>query len=1171
MIRTGVPGGALMTSRTLKRLSVCCALAVIVFAAALSQGCGGRAASGLPSLDAGGAAGQLKAASGGFSALVLPESFVDGGRIGRLQLTSRETPHGVDVELSAYGAEQLKALLVELHYDAKRFHPETMDTQVALAPAADLLRLDMLDEPGVVYSGQVIAAYEQHPGVSGDGLFLRMRFGRGPAQPSHRVSDPPVSPLSAAQLFYTASDGLSWYFTSVGDNNQDGVVSLPDLTPLGQKFGMVSPGGAGTLFPVDDWRDLIDGSRDGAINIADLAGIGINWARHVLGYRVYSSLSMSDYPAANDAQNGPGANLVAEKLLSEATGAVGERKHFTHALPAPDPALYFWVRPYDEAGEGTPSAAKQPGELDTEPPVWIDPAHVALQDAIAKDGKVRLFWGEAQDALSPPVDYTVYYSEGDTVDFGTASTAEITDQTQVFDVTGLNNGVQYAFAVRAKDRAATPNEEQNTTTISATPQPSTDLPAAIVADMEFDGPVDIPTGQTTTVTNGAHITCLNDLVIDGTLTAYDEDINLTVYGDLTLNGHIILDGPDDPLPDGTEGHSINIVALSNMSLNDTGTISPKGNLQIVDDPADQQTPQEVINDTDNDQNPELYPFNFMPEGAGKGASRVVNVTRRTSGTQYYGPFPWRWFVSGNWGQVPTPPPGVTRIVLRVFQRNGQIQFQDFSITGPKGRKGADGSGCTAVGKPGQQGFHLRINCDHRLTFNNVTIDLCDGGDGGDAVTPACCDAVATGGNGGQPGTFRFTAGSEIRVLGTFNLNPGKGGNGGLASATGKEGDPGCPGDPGCNGTATGGNGADVSFGISVRGNVTGIGNVALGPARGGDGGDASAVGGKGGATTCPCMDGAPGGFASATGGKGGNATFTSLAGATGGGATGGNGGAAQATGGDGSDGTDCFKAPAGNGGDGGAADATGGDPGTASGNGPLTDGNQGAADATGGNGGDGGDGCPPGGGGAGGAATAVGNPANQTVGFPGFAGVENPPGCQLLLVIPMDALVPDPLVPGPIPDGFTSTAPVLRQDTMQQVGAMQFMWTDPSGSALFWYRGASAQVVLGMHNSGTDPVYLTFLLGDGMWDIDPALMTGARLGLRWSEMMGPGDIGFQQTLDAGMNVVGSAALPKVPSLPPSSPPQDADYQPTSFFDVYYRIEVEPTATVEIETICIIDP
>jgi len=51
---------------------------------------------------------------------------------------------------------------------------------------------------------------------------------------------------------------------------------------------------------------------------------------------------------------------------------------------------------------------------------------------------------------------------------------------------GLQNGTQYAFAVRARDRAALPNAEQNTAELTATPLPFVDMPLLVDAATEFD-------------------------------------------------------------------------------------------------------------------------------------------------------------------------------------------------------------------------------------------------------------------------------------------------------------------------------------------------------------------------------------------------------------------------------------------------------------------------------------------------------------------------------------------------------------------------------------------------------------------------------------------------------------------------------------------------------------
>jgi hypothetical protein len=320
----------------------------------------------------------------------------------------------------------------------------------------------------------------------------------------------------------------------------------------------------------------------------------------------------------------------------------------------------------------------------------------------------------------------------------------------------------------------------------------------------------------------------------------------------------------------------------------------------------------------------------------------------------------------------------------------------------------------------------------------VSIKFGDGGEGGDATTDTDCRPLgyAEGGKGGKPSNrFRFTSspGGGINVLGTFNMEPGNGGDGGAANAYGDDGDDGCPPEVGADAEAIGGEGGKVPrWGARARGNVTGLGNVVMGIAEGGTGGSAYAEAGDGGSSTCcdPHPDGENGGDATATGGRGGDSTFSGAPqGVGGGGARSGDGGWAWAEGGDGGNGASCEKEPGGNGGDGGTATATGGDPGDVTGTGNLTVGNTGAADAYGGDGGDGGDGWGPGSGGTGGGATADGQPATEVDGEDGDDGSITPIVLSDHVIPPYPSPTPGPLIPGDY------TFPIYdRNAGMTQVG-----------------------------------------------------------------------------------------------------------------------------------------
>jgi PKD repeat protein len=164
---------------------------------------------------------------------------------------------------------------------------------------------------------------------------------------------------------------LKWGLYLHGDYNQDGIVGIADLAPLGQRFGEISPGGLGVPFPADSSGAVLDGSWDGSINIPDVAPIGQNWGRRVAGYRVYRSHEPADVPQVAADGNGAGAELVADVPLGDAIAEAGLRKRFEVALTEDATGWFFWVRPYDGAEEGTPSNSVPPTGADNLPPIAV--------------------------------------------------------------------------------------------------------------------------------------------------------------------------------------------------------------------------------------------------------------------------------------------------------------------------------------------------------------------------------------------------------------------------------------------------------------------------------------------------------------------------------------------------------------------------------------------------------------------------------------------------------------------------------------------------------------------------------------------------------------------------------------------------------------------------------
>jgi hypothetical protein len=151
------------------------------------------------------------------------------------------------------------------------------------------------------------------------------------------VSEPPNGPqndLFDLSFVYEGEQvtGMQWSYVNCGDYNQDGLVSVNDLTPVGQNFNATSSDA--------DWPSarLADGNADGMVTVNDITPIGQSFGCSLGGYHVYGS----------DGENGPWT-LVSSITYAEATGDTW-LEFFFPLSPADLEFGWFWVVPYDMEG-----------------------------------------------------------------------------------------------------------------------------------------------------------------------------------------------------------------------------------------------------------------------------------------------------------------------------------------------------------------------------------------------------------------------------------------------------------------------------------------------------------------------------------------------------------------------------------------------------------------------------------------------------------------------------------------------------------------------------------------------------------------------------------------------------------------------------------------------------
>jgi len=177
------------------------------------------------------------------------------------------------------------------------------------------------------------------------------------------VSAPPMLPGSSAYLSWDSDlSMLSWGYCCSGDYNQDSLVGVNDITPLGQNYLAEVPGDPYSMLAV------VDGNGDGLITVNDITQIGQNYGVRVTAYNVYASSELSDYPSEAASGNGAAA-LLGSVPFPEGPPPAGERRRFSFAVDDPQFETYFWVRPTDGANEGTPSSYYHLAAPANQPPV----------------------------------------------------------------------------------------------------------------------------------------------------------------------------------------------------------------------------------------------------------------------------------------------------------------------------------------------------------------------------------------------------------------------------------------------------------------------------------------------------------------------------------------------------------------------------------------------------------------------------------------------------------------------------------------------------------------------------------------------------------------------------------------------------------------------------------
>jgi hypothetical protein len=299
------------------------------------------------------------ARAGSFNLRVDPASYLDGECAGGFSLELDDSDDGLVARVHVEDASNLRALYCDLEYDAAKYTPVDAKSTALLGVGDDVLKLAVLEDPGVVHLGVLKAHWDGCTGFSGDGAVAEVRFTREPftASPNRSASSALASDAVKPYLFLSYSTRrLKWTYYYPGDYNQDGRVNLSDITPLGRHWGwrMYYEGD----LPFERRLGyVIDGNRDNRITIQDMTEIGRRFGEGVEHFNIYSSAKPGrGYPATPDAPSSIAP--LAEVPMATALGEAGtEPVYFEQLLPGLMEGHSYWVRPVFGGAEGTPSNA----------------------------------------------------------------------------------------------------------------------------------------------------------------------------------------------------------------------------------------------------------------------------------------------------------------------------------------------------------------------------------------------------------------------------------------------------------------------------------------------------------------------------------------------------------------------------------------------------------------------------------------------------------------------------------------------------------------------------------------------------------------------------------------------------------------------------------------------
>jgi hypothetical protein len=265
----------------------------------------------------------------------------------------RVYPHGASVVLAQHGsigAPEAKVELVPSVAGAviiavtQLTSAKAVYGEVRYDPAAmHIARITPADSgpDAVAQFGWVLPNFDRRAGVDGSIEIGSIAFAQGAAA-QKVVLKAPTGPSNAiditAELDASDRAHLTWRESLQGDGDNNGLVSISDLTPLGLSIGK-TPGPG----PADSQARDADYDKNGEVNISDITALALNLGTSLGGYIILSGPVADSLPDHDDFAR-------SEMFTGTLNAASGELIWDWTDTAALAEDSYFQVVPYDNEG-----------------------------------------------------------------------------------------------------------------------------------------------------------------------------------------------------------------------------------------------------------------------------------------------------------------------------------------------------------------------------------------------------------------------------------------------------------------------------------------------------------------------------------------------------------------------------------------------------------------------------------------------------------------------------------------------------------------------------------------------------------------------------------------------------------------------------------------------------